>query len=132
MTCIVPPPVCRPLYPQFPVKAVAKRESASPGRNKLSCKIDCINDYRNGTISDDSIDNTKITTNTTAMPRVNLFMSPLLQNLFDTFLAAVSGQHQLMAAAAALQLDIHAHPQYFPLNTATGMLLLQFYNIMQL
>ena len=132
MTCIVLPPVCWPLYPQLPVKAVAKREFASQVRNKLSCKNDIIFHYRNGTISEDSIDNTRITINAIAIPRVNLVMLPLLQNLFDALFTATSGQHQFVAAAAALKFDVHTHTQYLPPDTAAGMLFLQFHNIMQL
>ena len=58
--------------------------------------------------------------------------SLLPDDLSDAFFATAAGQHQFMAAAAAFQLNIHAHPQDLPGVAPAGMGLFQVYNIMQM
>ena len=50
---------------------------------------------------------------------------------FKAFLHLPAGQHQLMAAAGAAELDIHPHTQHLPGIAAAGVLLLQFHLVMQ-
>ena len=77
------------------------------------------------------MESTRITIRAIASPRVNLFISFILQNLFNTFFAAASGQHQFMSAATAFQFDIHTHPEDRPDLTAAGMGLFHFYFLIQ-
>jgi len=63
------------------------------------------------------------TTSTSAMVRVILFMLSLLcQDFPNALLRAAARQHQLMAAAKALELQIHPYAQHFPSRAAAGML----------
>jgi len=56
----------------------------------------------------------------------------LCQDLSNTFFSLASRQHQLMSAAAAAELDVHAHSQDLPSNRAARMRLFQFYRIVQM
>ena len=67
-----------------------------------------------------------------AIMRVFLFTGSLLpQYLSNALLATAAGQHQFMAAATALEPDIHTNTQDLPSRTAAGMRFLQFHSIMQ-